>query len=78
MTLAKRRIPDGLLTPLLIGFALPAYQIWHIAKFANTRATVPAKIGTFIVFVPLIAVLSVIWGFLWFVIAWAVWQMVAR
>jgi hypothetical protein len=28
-----RRIPEG----LLILFALPAYQLWHIAKYANTR-----------------------------------------
>jgi hypothetical protein len=34
----QRRISDGLLTPLLIVFVLPAYQIWHIAKFANTRS----------------------------------------
>jgi len=28
-----RRIPEGLLSL----FALPAYQLWHIAKYANTR-----------------------------------------
>jgi hypothetical protein len=70
----KRRIPDGLLMVL----ALPIYQVWNIARYANTCATLPAKIGTFAVFVPLIAVLTVIWGFFWFAIAWAVWQLVAR
>jgi hypothetical protein len=74
----KRRIPEGLLTPLLIGFALPVYQIYHIAKFAKTRDRLAAPIGTFVVFASLIAVLSVLWGFPWLARLWAIWQLFAR
>jgi hypothetical protein len=74
----KRRIPEGLLTPLLIGFALPVYQIYHIAKFAKTRDRLAAPIGTFVVFARLIAVLSVLWGFPWLATLWAIWQLFAR
>jgi hypothetical protein len=58
--------------------SLPVYQIYHIAKFAKARDGLAAEIGTFIVFVPLIAVLSVLWGFLWFATLWAIWQFFAR
>ena len=46
----SRRIPDG----LLMTAALPAYQLWHIAKYANTQDRWVAKIGMFNTFVPLI------------------------
>jgi hypothetical protein len=45
--------------------ALPAYQIWHIAKYANTRKGWFAKIGVFVTFLPVIVLCNVIWGFLW-------------
>jgi hypothetical protein len=65
-----RRIPEG----LLILFALPAYQLWHIAKYANTRKGRAAKIGVFINFLPMIAISTVIWGFLWAVMLWLLWR----
>jgi hypothetical protein len=70
----KRRILDGLLMVL----ALPIYQVWHIARYAETRETLPAKIATFVVFMPIIVVLSVVWGFLWCAVIWGVWQMHSR
>jgi hypothetical protein len=69
-----RRIPEGLLILLLILLALPAYQLWHITKYANTRKGRPAKIGVFISFLPLIAISSVIWGFLWVMMLWMLWR----
>ena len=65
-----RRIPEG----LLILLALPAYQLWHIAKYANTRKGRAAKIGVFLSFLPVIAICSVIWGFLWAVMLWVLWR----
>ena len=65
-----RRIPEG----LLILLALPAYQLWHIAKYANTHKGRAAKIGVFVSFLPLIAICSVIWGFLWAMILWQLWR----
>ena len=59
--MSARRIQNG----LLIAFALPAYQIWHIAKYANTRERWFAKIGVFVTFLPLMVLFNVIWGFLW-------------
>jgi hypothetical protein len=56
-----RRVPGWLLVVL----ALPVYQLWHVAKHANTRQGWPAKIATFILFMPLIVICNVIWGFLW-------------
>jgi hypothetical protein len=65
-----RRIPEG----LLILLALPVYQLWHIAKYANTRRGRAAKIGVFITFLPVICICSVIWGFLWAVMLWLLWR----
>jgi hypothetical protein len=65
-----RRIPEGLLVLL----ALPAYQLWYIAKLANTRKGRAAKIGVFVSFLPLIAICSVIWGFLWVMMLWLLWR----
>jgi len=73
-TSAKHRVPDSL--PIVL--ALPVYQIWHVAKYANTRDGLSAKIGAFIVFIPVIAFCSVIWGFLWCAALWALWQFVGR
>jgi hypothetical protein len=56
-----RRVPGWLLVVL----ALPVYQLWHVAKHANTRQGWSAKIATFIFFMPLIVISNVIWGFLW-------------
>jgi hypothetical protein len=65
-----KRIPEG----LLILVALPAYQLWYIAKYANTRKGWAAKIGAFISFLPLIVICSVIWGFIWFMMLWSLWR----
>ena len=65
-----RRIPEG----LLILLVFPAYQLWHIAKYANTREGRAAKIGLFISFLPLIAISSVIWGFLWVMMLSLLWR----
>jgi predicted permease len=65
-----RRIPEG----LLILLALPAYQLWYIAKYANTRKGRAAKIGVFISFLSLIVTCSVIWGFLWVMMLWLLWR----
>jgi hypothetical protein len=51
------QIPEGALIQ-----ALPAYQLWYVAKRAITRKGRPAKIRVFIRFLPLIAICSVIWG----------------
>jgi hypothetical protein len=64
-----RRIPEG----LLILLALPAYQLWHIAKYANTRQGRAAKVGAFITFLPVICICTVMWGFLWVMILWQLW-----
>ena len=65
-----RRIPEG----LLILLALPAYQLWYIAKYANTRKGRAAKVGAFITFLPVICICTVIWGFLWAMILWQLWR----
>ena len=70
--MSTRRISDG----LLIALALPVYQTWHIAKYANTREGWAAKIGMFITFLPVIAVCSLIWGVLWATIVWLLWRTV--
>jgi hypothetical protein len=56
-----RHIRDG----LLIALALPAYQIWNIGKYANTRQGWFAKVATFVCFLPIIALCTMIWGFVW-------------
>jgi hypothetical protein len=56
---------DGYRVWLLVVLALPVYQLWHVAKHANTRQGWSAKIATFILFMPLIVISNVIWGFLW-------------
>jgi hypothetical protein len=71
--MSTRRIPDG----LLIAFALPIYQIWHIAKYANTRKRWLAKIGMFITFLPVLVFCSLIWGFLWAVILHLLWRAIS-
>lgn len=68
--MAARRIPEG----LLILVALPVYQIWQIAKYANTREGWVAKIGLFLTFLPVIVFCNVIWGFLWAVFLWLLWR----
>jgi hypothetical protein len=65
-----RRIPEG----LLILLALPAYQLWYIAKNANTRKSRAAKVGVFISFLPVIAISTVIWGFLWVMMLRLLWR----
>jgi hypothetical protein len=57
---------------------LPAYQLWYIAKYANTRKGRAAKIGVFLSFLPVIAICSVIWGFLWAVMLWVLWRDIIR
>jgi hypothetical protein len=42
--------------------ALPVYQTWQVATYANTREGWAAKIGMFITFLPVIVISSVIWG----------------
>jgi hypothetical protein len=71
--MSARRIPDG----LLIALALPAYQIWHVAKYANTRGGWAAKIGMFITFLPVIVFCNVIWGFLWAVTVRLLWRAIS-
>jgi hypothetical protein len=65
-----RRIPEG----LLILLALPGYQLWYIAKYANTRQGRAAKVGAFITFLPVICICIVMWGFLWVMILWQLWR----
>jgi hypothetical protein len=59
--MSTRRIPDG----LLIALALPAYAIWHVARYASVQEGWPAKIGMFITFVPVIAIISLMWFGAW-------------
>ena len=59
--MSANRTRDG----LLIIFALPLYQICQIARYANTREGWPAKIGMFIVFMPLIIFCSAAWWIVW-------------
>src|ERR1043166_2166687 len=40
---------------ILTWLLLPFYQVWHSARYANTRQTWPAKIGMFATFLPVIA-----------------------
>ena len=68
--MSARRIPDW----LLVALALPAYQTWHVAKYANTCEGWAAKIGMFITFVPVIIICSVIWGFVWAMALHLLWQ----
>lgn len=56
--------------------ALPVYQIWYIAKYANTCEGWVAKIGLFITFVPVIVFCAVIWGMLWAVTLRLLWTAV--
>jgi hypothetical protein len=70
--MSAKRIPDG----LLIALALPAYEIWHVAKYANTREGWAAKVGMFITFLPVIVISSVIWGALWAMTLRLLWRAV--
>jgi hypothetical protein len=68
--MSARRMLDG----LLIALALPAYQIWQIAKYANTREGRTAKIGMFLTFLPVIAVSTLVWGFIWVMSLHLLWR----
>jgi hypothetical protein len=68
--MSVKRVSDG----LLIALALPAYQIWYVAKYANTREGWAAKIGMFITFLPVIVICNVIWGFLWAMALHLLWR----
>ena len=59
--MSTKRIRNG----LLIALALPAYALWHVAKYASVQAGWPAKIGMFITFVPMIAIISLMWFGAW-------------
>jgi hypothetical protein len=59
--MSAKRIQDR----LLIVFAFPLYMAWQIARYANIRERWPAKIGMFIVFMPLIIFCSAAWCIVW-------------
>jgi hypothetical protein len=67
-----KRIPEW----LLVVFALPAYQIWNIAKYANIQQGWPAKIGMALTFLPAFAITTTIWGGVWSAALWLVWHAV--
>jgi hypothetical protein len=50
---------------LKIIFFLPVCQVLNLVAYANTRETWPRKIGTFVVFVPIILFTTAMWGALW-------------
>jgi hypothetical protein len=53
-----------------IALALPIYQILNLATYANTRQGLPAKIATFIVFLPIIAITTACWATAWAIGVW--------
>jgi hypothetical protein len=61
---------------ILTWLVLPAYQIWHSVKQANTRKTLGAKIDVFATFVPVIILTTVIWGTIWTSGLWLAWRLV--
>jgi hypothetical protein len=70
--MATKRVPDG----FLIALALPVYQIWHIGKYANTHRGWPAKVATFVVFLPVIAFCTTIWVAFWALAVWLAMRLV--
>jgi hypothetical protein len=60
----KKRMRDG----LLIAFALPAYQVWNIAKYCSVQKGWVAKVGMFITFLPVFILSTAIWIGFWAVI----------
>ena len=61
-----KRIPGG----LAMAMALPVYLIWHVAKYANTHRGWPAKIATFVTFLPIITIGTAIWASAWTMGVW--------
>jgi hypothetical protein len=61
---------------VLITAALPLYQAWYLAKYANTRQGW-AKVGTAISFVPVFIFSTAIWAAFWVAILWALWRVVS-
>jgi hypothetical protein len=59
-----------LINQVLIALALPAYVIRHIGLYANTYPTWPGKIATFIVFLPVIGWLTLMWFGGWVFVLW--------
>jgi hypothetical protein len=70
--MGSKRIPEW----LLIVLALPAYQVWHIAKYANTHQSWPAKVATLVAFLPVLAFFTFIWASLWTAALWLAWHAV--
>jgi hypothetical protein len=56
--------------------ALPVYQVWHSARYANTRERWLAKIAIFVTFLPVIAYSTLIWVALWTAALWLTWRFV--
>lgn len=50
---------------IAIIFALPIIQIINLMKHAGTQNTKSARIGTFVVFIPVIVLTTTLWGFVW-------------
>ena len=53
-----------------IALALPALQIANLAAYANTRQSLPAKIATVLVFLPIFALTTACWAAGWAVAVW--------
>jgi len=57
---------------IAIVFALPIVQIVNLIEYARAKDTKAARVGTFVVFVPIMAITTAVWGAIWlFVIHFA-------
>jgi hypothetical protein len=59
-----------------IALALPIYQTANLTAYAKTREGWPARIATFVVFLPIIAVTTACWGAVWIVGGWLVFRLI--
>ena len=51
-----------------IVFLLPVVQLSNAWRYASEKQTVTARIATFVLFLPLVALISAVWAFCWIVV----------
>jgi hypothetical protein len=50
---------------IVLTLAFPFYQVRFVIKYTNTYQGWPAKVGTFLCFLPIIAMTTAIWAAVW-------------
>jgi hypothetical protein len=55
-----------------MALVLPVYQILNLIAYANTRQGRTAKFGTFVCFLPIIALTTIWWAAAWTIALWSI------